>query len=349
MSIVPVKIDSGRFAKPSGPSHAALAPTNLKGLGLREDSLEELVRDNPQLLFPEEDESLLVVGQQVSNVEHDRADLIGLLPNGKLVVVEVKRDREDMRGRREALEWQAMRYAASVATIRSPEELARKLYAPLLARISKEPDSKVLIPQALETIRTLLADSDSTESFNEHQEIILVASDFDERTLAACSWLVKNGIPLRCVRVRPHAFEGNNVLLEVATILPPPELEDWFVEIGERGERKTTTLGEGRVGPKVYVQELFDEGLIKPGDKIRVGRHMDKIGTFIDPDTVELDGARMSPTQYGLKVTGWSAFSVYGSQVFVNDKRMKDLRASVIESRSRGDDDTGRTSDHPDP
>jgi len=337
MSIVPVKLDSGRFAKPSGESHAALAPTTLKGLGLREDSLEELVRDNPQLLFPEEEESLLVVGQQVSNVEHDRADLIGLLPNGKLVVVEVKRDRDDMRGRREGLEWQAMRYAASVATIRSKEELARKLYAPLLARIAKESDSKVHETEALEKIKTLLADSDSTETFNEHQEIILVASDFDDRTMAACSWLVKNGIPLRCVRVRPHAFEGGYVLLEVTTVLPPPELEDWFVEIGEKSDHKTAPTGGGRGGPRVYLQDLFDAGLIKSGDKIRVGSHSDKIGTFVDADTVELEGAQMSPTQYGLKVTGWSAFSVYGSQVFVNEARMKDLRASLAESRTSAD------------
>lgn len=325
VTIVPVNAEGGVLSLRSEAGQVALTPISLRELGIKESSLEDMIRSHSELLFPDDEEDFLIVGQQVSNAHRDRADLVGLLPSGRLVVVEVKRDADDIKVRKEALEWQAIRYAATIATIQSPEELVQKLYAPFLAKRSPGKDPRTLNEEALEEVKAFLHGDSGEAHFNEHQEIILVASEFDERTLAACSWLVKGGIPLRCVRVRPHRHEGTEVLLEVATILPPPTLEDWFVEIGDR---RPSTSGRREV-PNLRLKDLFEAGMIKAGDKLRIGKHTDQVGTFIDPETVDFDGQTLSPTQFGLKVTGWSAFSVYGSGVFVNDSRIQDLREKL--------------------
>jgi hypothetical protein len=50
--------------------------------------------------------------------------------------VEIKRDRKDIEGRKEAFEFQAIRYAASYATIEDPDDLVNKIYAPYIRKIS---------------------------------------------------------------------------------------------------------------------------------------------------------------------------------------------------------------------
>ena len=73
-------------------------------------------------------------GQQVKNEKYSRSDLTAIDNDGGIVLIEVKRDRKDIEGRKEAFEFQAIRYAASYATIGSPNELVEKVYA----LISKE-------------------------------------------------------------------------------------------------------------------------------------------------------------------------------------------------------------------
>src|SRR3712207_8835569 len=83
--------------------------------------LEEFLRKNIEVIF--EDETLLVVGKQVVNKENGRSDLTAVDENGNLVLIEVKRDVEDIRQRKESFEFQAIRYAASYAKIKTPDDL----------------------------------------------------------------------------------------------------------------------------------------------------------------------------------------------------------------------------------
>lgn len=90
---------------------AEAAPTELtlKDLGLKEAQLEEFIRKNIQLIFTfgqedDDDETLLIVGQQVANASGGRNDLVALDGNGNLVVIEIKRDAQDMIIRSEPME-----------------------------------------------------------------------------------------------------------------------------------------------------------------------------------------------------------------------------------------------------
>lgn len=104
---------------------------DFESLGLTEAKIEEFLRKNIRLLFEDEDdETLLIVGQQVVNLKGARNDLVALDGNGNLVLVEIKRDASDMAARTEAMEFQAIRYAASLATITTADDLVERVFTP---------------------------------------------------------------------------------------------------------------------------------------------------------------------------------------------------------------------------
>lgn len=115
----------------------------LLGTQGKESHLEELVRSNVELLFGN-DVSALIVGQQVYDQNNKRSDLVALDDKGNLVLIELKRSGEDMRHRSEPLEFQAIRYAATVATIRSIDDLVRDMFEDYVRRHRVELDKEGL-------------------------------------------------------------------------------------------------------------------------------------------------------------------------------------------------------------
>lgn len=75
----------------------------LKALNITEANLEEFVRKNIGLLFPDE-ETLLVVGQQIRNQQGGRSDLLAVDGDGNIVLLELKRDASDITVKKEACE-----------------------------------------------------------------------------------------------------------------------------------------------------------------------------------------------------------------------------------------------------
>jgi len=60
--------------------------------------------------------------------------------NGNIVLIEIKRDRKDIEHRKEAFEFQALRYAASYAKIKSVDELVDKVFAAYIEKYKEEFD-----------------------------------------------------------------------------------------------------------------------------------------------------------------------------------------------------------------
>jgi len=84
-----------------------------------EQDLEDLIVKHPALLNWADIASivsppdLLVISRQPRTQTRKRADLFAVTTDGELVVIEIKRDPQDERARREAMEFQAIRYAAA--------------------------------------------------------------------------------------------------------------------------------------------------------------------------------------------------------------------------------------------
>src|SRR5947209_4450165 len=106
--------------KPSALSFLKLGE-NIQNKPFTEKDLEEFIRSNIGILF-DDDESLLIIGQQVRDTTGKRNDLVAVDGNGNLVLIELKRYRADMMHRSEPLEIQAIRYAGSLASIRTTGE-----------------------------------------------------------------------------------------------------------------------------------------------------------------------------------------------------------------------------------
>src|SRR4051794_16879877 len=143
-------------------------------LHLVEDDIEELLRCNIDMICDEE-ESMLIVGRQVRNAQHGRSDLTAVDNNGNIVLIEIKRDRRDIESRKEAFEFQAIRYAASYATIADAEDLVNKIYAPYIEKYRNEFEDVTLTSAELgnRKLNEFLRENGAGTNFNKNQRIIL--------------------------------------------------------------------------------------------------------------------------------------------------------------------------------
>jgi hypothetical protein len=291
----------------------------MKDLGLTEADLEEFVRKNVAILFPEGEETLLVVGQQVRNREAGRADLVALDADGNVVLIELKRDRDDLVARKEAFEFQAIRYAANYALIRSPQDLVQKLFAPYIEKHRSEPEFqeelKGLTPSELAARRVdaFLRDNKASASFNQRQRIVLIASSFDPQTQSACAWLAKSGIDVRCIAISPVEY-GQQYFFQAEQIIPPPALDDFFVEVAESspsGSKRPAVSSVRSRKAMPRMKQILEWGLVTPGDVVHVFGHDSETAEIVDGDFVRYKGQQVGYNEWGQQVTGWSAINIY--------------------------------------
>jgi len=160
--------------------------TTFSEFGMSEADIEEILRCSIDMICDDE-ESMLIVGRQVKNEKSGRSDLTAVDNNGNIVLIEIKRDRRDIENRRESFEFQAIRYAASYATIETPDELVKKVYAPYIEKYRNEFEQGELTSYELgvRKLNEFLRANEAEKNFNKKQRIVLVASDFDEQTLSA--------------------------------------------------------------------------------------------------------------------------------------------------------------------
>jgi hypothetical protein len=326
-----------------------VAPAEVKDLtfsqmDVLEADLEEFIRRNIDLVFP--DETLLVVGQQVVNEGRGRADLVALDAASSVVLIELKRDADDMRTRTEQLEWQAIRYAANYALLASPSDLVQSLFAPYIAKHREEFGRTELTPvQVAEEVLAEFLERNQVrnDEFNRRQRIVLVASSYNEEVLSACAWLSRGRIDIRCLALSPIEYKGQNFLL-VEQVIPPTKLEEYFVKVA--GPRRSTlvrgTASPPRKGTLPRMQALIEWGIVKPGDKLYIKNHPEQTALIVDSETVRFNGDQLRFNDWGTKVTGWSAINIYEWAVLASkDRTLDELRRQRMEELAQSAKETG--------
>ncbi|WP_254178446.1 hypothetical protein [Cytobacillus oceanisediminis] len=225
--------------KISGNKSEIIDPVTFAELVLQESDIEELLRRNIEIIS-EDEKSMLIVGQQVQNVHYGRSDLTAIDNNGDIVLIEIKRDRRDIEGRKESFEFQAIRYAASYPTIETPDELVTKIYAPYSEKYREEFENDALTSFELgrRKVNEFLEDSSAGKKFNNKQKIILVASDFDEQPLSAVAWLNSNNDDMSCYKLIPYKFD-QDVYLTIEKVLPLDNYDDYYVTFLDKVSSKT--------------------------------------------------------------------------------------------------------------
>lgn len=321
--LIPVKIKNSIEIK-----DIEIENINFKSLNLREEHIEEFLRKNIEVIFQEE--TLLVVGKQVVNKENGRSDLTAVDENGNLVLIEIKRDVEDIRQRKEAFEFQAIRYAASYAKIKIPDDLVDKIFASYIEKYKDEFELGDLTAyeKASRILNDFLEKNNALKTFNSKQRIILIASSFDKQTLSAAAWLIANNVDISCFELSPMKIE-DNYFIDINRILPPLALEDFYIEVDDKKRPTYITKSATPITRNTFpgMDKLFEWGIIKAGDAVLIKNRDNSEATVIDSKYVDFKGEKLTFNKWGQKVTGWSSIRIYDWVLIKGkDKTLHEMR-----------------------
>ncbi len=196
-----------------------IAEVEFARLGLRERrDIQEWIAANPRILG----EELLIIGKEFSGFDktNERLDLLAVDEDGKLVVIELKRDDTGLDAH-----WQAIRYASYFH--RADEEDI----IDMLAKHEKvsEADAEDLLLQHLGT--------DDLNSLNNDQRIILASHRFAPEVTSAALWLNEKAWGedfMTCVQLIPyHDGKSDSLYIQANTIIPMPGVEEYAVGVGD--------------------------------------------------------------------------------------------------------------------
>lgn len=307
-----------------------ISPTTFSKLNMTENDLEETLRNNIELICGEE-ESMLVVGKQVRNEQRGISDLTAVDHNGSIVLVEIKRDRQDIVGRRESFEFQAIRYAASYATIESVEEMVEKIYAPYIQKYTHDHQGTDLTPFELgyRKLNEFLEANESEKSFNTKQRIILVASDFDEQTLSAVAWLNSNNVDISCYKLIPYEINGD-VFINVEKILPINDVNEYYVNFSDPIKKTPSKTITRRTLPKI--QDMLNWGVVREGDiLIPKGREDQQEAILLNDGNVNVNGEVKSMHVWLKEIYEWSSVQSYAFAIHKeSNKTLSQIREEYM-------------------
>ncbi|WJE22419.1 hypothetical protein QRY07_12055 [Bacillus cereus] len=291
-----------------------------KKLRLVEANLEEFLEGNIQLLTLEQEYDLMIVGKQVVNNQHKRTDLVALDSDGNIVIIEIKRDIQDMKGRIDNFESQAIRYASSFTKRHTVEDLVDKVYKSYLfnkGSLTLEAAKE----KGIENIKQFLT-KNGVEEINNDQRIILVASSFDESVLSASAWLNIKGVDISCFEITPYEIESDTkseYMLNIKRVLPL-ETEDAFLsDINNIGYKKEKEKTSNKKHAKLV--DMIDEGVVHIGDTIyNVKNERETTATIVDGTKVEFKGELMTLNQWATQLVKGNNANAY-MYAFVKEKQ----------------------------
>lgn len=319
------------------------------GKGAREEHLEDLIADNVYLIesaFGDDDSyTLLIIGRQVYTTTQRRMDLVAIDSSGALILIEVKRDAEDVKNRKDHAEIQSVRYAASLAKLRTVDELVSNIYGPYIQRFCNEElqnkgGGRTAEEWARRKLDQFIRENDVDDSqLNHRQEIVLVGASFDEDTKSAAAWIAKYGVPFRVIEVQPIQY-GKEYFLNVVQIIPPAEYEDFYVDLvrprvkSSSGAKSSTKTAGSYSRPRL--PKIVEYGLVKKGDELFIRGDKDKRATLIDGKTCRYKGEEMPILKWAKQMKGWSAVNIYDWLGHVpSDKLLEDLRVELEEQLAK--------------
>lgn len=191
-------------------------------LGFQERrDIQEWVAANPSILG----EDLLIIGKEFSGFDrtNERLDLLAVDIDGKLVVIELKRDHTGSDAH-----WQAIKYASYIHRARR-EEIIRMFAS--YANITES--------EAFDELSQHLG-SDDLSGLNNDQRIILASHRFAPEVTSASLWLNEKTDDenlITCIQLIPyHDSQTESLYIQANTIIPMLGAEEYSVGIGETQE-----------------------------------------------------------------------------------------------------------------
>jgi len=220
--------------------------TTFSAAGIRERSdLQRLLRDQIGIVAAD----TLVIAEEFGDWEDSnrRIDLLALDREANLVVIELKRTEDGGH-----MELQALRYAAMVSTMTF--EKVEEVFAVYRRRLGRDGDARS------EILEFLGWEEPGEHPFAEDVRIVLVSAEFSKELTTSVMWLNKQGLDIRCVRIKPYADNGR-VLVDVQRIIPLPEADDYTIRIKKKQEGDRVRREED--APRHEFRRRFWEALLQ--------------------------------------------------------------------------------------
>ncbi len=191
-------------------------------LGLRErKDIQEWIAANPGILG----EDLLIIDKEFSGFDRtdERLDLLAVDLDGKLVIIELKRDNTGTDAH-----WQAIKYASYFRRA-TPDQIVGMLAE--YKKVSQDEATNLLL-QHLGT--------DDLNALNNDQRIILASHRFAPEVTSAALWL-NDKAPgenlITCVTLTPYRdANADSLYIQANTIIPVAGEEDYVVGIGGKAQ-----------------------------------------------------------------------------------------------------------------
>jgi hypothetical protein len=224
--------------------------------------LERWLVENPNVLG----EQLLIVKSEYILPSGIRLDILALDREGKLVVVELKRDHSGI-----GIDWQAVKYASYCSTLTSDA----------ICQLRSDFSGDDLE----ETTRKIEDFIDGEiEDLNQDQRIILVSGEFHPDVMSAVFWLRDHEIDVRCVRLRCFNDDAGALLLNPELIVPLPEAEDYLVRQKVKSQKDQSEKGTKKSSFSIDKGSLDDTELKEQLLNIlsRTSPLTPRIATFLD-------------------------------------------------------------------
>ena len=211
-----------------------IAEVDFARLGFRERrDIQEWIASNPGILG----EDLLIIGKEFSGFDRtdERLDLLAVDADGKLVVIELKRDDSGADAH-----WQAIKYASYLRRA-SVEDIIR-----MLADYSKlsEEDATNRLLQHL--------NDDDLNALNNDQRIILASHRFAPEVTSAALWLNEKAPGedlITCVQLIPYRdVQSESLYVQAHTIIPVPGIDEYVVVIdGSSSDSRAVRPGASKL------------------------------------------------------------------------------------------------------
>jgi hypothetical protein len=238
----------------SGPTPAS--ETMLSQLGYKERSdLQQWIICNPEIIEPglmiltdEYDRWADVNGRSV----RDRLDILALGPDGRLVVLELKRDDAP-----DDIHLQAITYAAMVSRL-TEEDLAG-IHAGFVQRRG----SQLTDDQALEAIRKHV-DGELDPLLLRRPRLVLIARQFPRQVTSSAVWLNEMDIDVRLILVRVWSTPPGTVLT-TSTYYPVPGTEEFTIVPARAEAAKATERATDRTRNTRAIVRIVESGVLADG------------------------------------------------------------------------------------
>ena len=204
---------------PESQESERIEEVNFAQLGLQERrDIQEWIAANPGILG----EDLLIIGKEFSGFDRtdERLDLLVVDVDGKLVVIELKRDDTGADAH-----WQAIKYASYLHRA-SADDIIR-MFADYEAISEEEALNKLLQHLGADDLGIL----------NNDQRIILASHRFAAEVTSAALWLNEKAPGedlITCIQLTPYKdAQTDSLYIQANTIIPVPGVDEYVIGIGE--------------------------------------------------------------------------------------------------------------------